>query len=253
MLYAGHDPGGNQWVSGVARSRIRAGSPSSIRTAPSTRGRPARPGEPARARAAGPRPAARRRLAALLPNGVAPFEVYLAALQAGWYYPDQLALHRARRSPTSCADCEAKAFFVHERFAAVGRGRRRRGRAAGRAPRFGYGDVPGFRRSASCGAGQPATLPGDRTAGAAMHYTSGTTGRPKGVRRPLTGLDPDDAGRALTVLLAALRHHRRRGQRAPGDLAELPHRGHRRSAATRCTWGTRSSAWTSGTPRRRCA
>ncbi len=26
-----------------------------------------------------------------------------------------------------------------------------------------------------------------------MHYTSGTTGRPKGVRRSLTGLDPDDA------------------------------------------------------------
>ena len=31
-----------------------------------------------------------------------------------------------------------------------------------------------------------------------MQYTSGTTGRPKGVRRALTGLDPDDAGRTST-------------------------------------------------------
>jgi long-chain acyl-CoA synthetase len=43
--------------------------------------------------------------------------------------------------------------------------------------------------------------PGDRTAGASMHYTSGTTGRPKGVRRALSGLDPDDAGELATVLL----------------------------------------------------
>nr|BFE86883.1 hypothetical protein GCM10020093_094840 [Planobispora longispora] len=35
-----------------------------------------------------------------------------------------------------------------------------------------------------------------------MHYTSGTTGRPKGVRRPLNGLDPDDAAELMTFLLA---------------------------------------------------
>lgn len=35
-----------------------------------------------------------------------------------------------------------------------------------------------------------------------MHYTSGTTGRPKGVRRPLSGLDPDDAAELMTFLLA---------------------------------------------------
>src|SRR5262249_51044458 len=41
--------------------------------------------------------------------------------------------------------------------------------------------------------GQPAELPADRTAGTAMHYTSGTTGRPKGVRRGLPRIDPRDA------------------------------------------------------------
>ena len=34
-----------------------------------------------------------------------------------------------------------------------------------------------------------------------MHYTSGTTGRPKGVRRALSGLDPDEAAELTAVLL----------------------------------------------------
>ncbi len=34
-----------------------------------------------------------------------------------------------------------------------------------------------------------------------MHYTSGTSGRPKGVRRALSGLDPDDAAELTSVLL----------------------------------------------------
>ena len=49
--------------------------------------------------------------------------------------------------------------------------------------------------------GQPTTLPEDRTAGAVMNYTSGTTGRPKGVRRPLVDLDPDTNAELHTFLL----------------------------------------------------
>lgn len=37
----------------------------------------------------------------------------------------------------------------------------------------------------------PDTAPEDRVAGAVMGYTSGTTGRPKGVKRKLTGASPD--------------------------------------------------------------
>src|SRR5581483_10463382 len=47
--------------------------------------------------------------------------------------------------------------------------------------------------------GQPSTLPPDRTQGATMNYTSGTTGRPKGVYRPLPDAGPED-----TDLSAAL-------------------------------------------------
>jgi long-chain acyl-CoA synthetase len=56
---------------------------------------------------------------------------------------------------------------------------------------FARGAVPGFRPFEELKAGQPDTLPEDRTAGQVMNYTSGTTGRPKGVRRPLAPISPD--------------------------------------------------------------
>ncbi|BDM64397.1 acyl-CoA synthetase [Shewanella sp. NFH-SH190041] len=40
-------------------------------------------------------------------------------------------------------------------------------------------------------AGQADALPVDRATGMVMFYTSGTTGKPKGVRRPVPGIDPD--------------------------------------------------------------
>jgi long-chain acyl-CoA synthetase len=141
-------------------------------------------------------------IVALLPNGSAAIEVYLAALQAGWYLtplnwhftPPELAY--------IVADCEAKAFFVDERFAAVGAAA---ADLAGvpAASRISYGAVPGFTPVTELLVGQPVSMPPDRTAGMAMHYTSGTTGRPKGVRRPLPGLDPDDAS-DLTAALPQL-------------------------------------------------
>jgi long-chain acyl-CoA synthetase len=53
------------------------------------------------------------------------------------------------------------------------------------------GDVKGFEPLGALESGQPSTAPEGRTAGAPMQYTSGTTGRPKGVRRPLTGAEPE--------------------------------------------------------------
>jgi long-chain acyl-CoA synthetase len=131
-------------------------------------------------------------IASVLPNGAAALEVYLAALQAGWYLTPINWHFTAPEMAYILRDCEAKAFFLHERFAAVGTA------AADEAGipadgRFSYGDVPGFTPVAKLREGRPSTMPDERTAGATMHYTSGTTGRPKGVRRPLSGLDPDEA------------------------------------------------------------
>ena len=131
-------------------------------------------------------------IASLLPNGGAPVEVYLAALQAGWYLTPINWHFTAPEAAYIAEDCGAKAFFVHEQFAKLGTETADQAGIPADA-RFSFGKYRASPRSSDLRAGQPDTLPEDRTAGTTMHYTSGTTGRPKGVRRALTGLDPDDA------------------------------------------------------------
>ncbi|MEU8267032.1 acyl-CoA synthetase [Sphaerisporangium sp. NPDC049002] len=135
----------------------------------------------------------------LVPNGVDGLTVYLAALQAGWYYTPVNWHLTGPEIAYIVSDSEAKAFFVHERYSKEGA----RGAEAIEADRrFSFGSIEGFRPVSELTVGRPETLPGERTAGATMHYTSGTTGRPKGVRRPLNGLDPDDAAELMAFLLS---------------------------------------------------
>ncbi len=138
-------------------------------------------------------------IAGLLPNGGAALEVYLAALQGGWYYTPVNWHFTGPEIAYIVADCEARAFFVDERYAAAGAAAAEQAGVPA-SGRLGYGAVPGFTPVPSLLAGQPTTLPDGRTAGSSMHYTSGTTGRPKGVRRPLSGLDPDDAAELSAAL-----------------------------------------------------
>ena len=55
----------------------------------------------------------------MLPNGVKPVEVYLAALQAGWYYVPINYRLSAPEIAYIIQDSGAKAFVSHERYAEV--------------------------------------------------------------------------------------------------------------------------------------
>jgi len=65
------------------------------------------------------------------------------------------------------------------------------------------GTIPGYASYEDESAKMPKTRIPDETSGAAMLYSSGTTGRPKGVRQPLSGL-PIDAPAPLLGLVTML-------------------------------------------------
>ncbi len=60
-------------------------------------------------------------IAALLPNSSAAFEIYLAALQGGWYLTPINWHFTPPEMAYLIADSGARAFFAHERFAEAGR------------------------------------------------------------------------------------------------------------------------------------
>src|SRR5262245_32786109 len=139
-------------------------------------------------------------VAAVLPNGAHPFHLYLAALQAGFYYVPI----NYRLSPSEIAyilqDSDAKVFVSHERFAATVSAAADEG-AIPASARLADGDIPGFRRFSEAVDKHSSDTPSDRATGASMHYTSGTTGKPKGVKRALAQIDPDTSAELFTFLL----------------------------------------------------
>ncbi|UUV33703.1 acyl-CoA synthetase [Amycolatopsis roodepoortensis] len=133
----------------------------------------------------------------LQPNGDELVAAYFAAIQSGLYI---VVVNWHLVGPEVAyilSDSGAKAFLAHERFADVAIAAADEAGIPERA-RFAVGDVEGFRRIEELGSGEGDGRPERRTAGSPMLYTSGTTGRPKGVRRPLTGADPDSVPAAST-------------------------------------------------------
>lgn len=140
-------------------------------------------------------------VATVIPNGRAMIELYLATCQAGWYLSPINHHLTAPEIGYIASDSGAKAFVGGERFAEACVGAMEE-LDFPKDARFAVGEIEGFRPFADLLAGQPETMPEDRAAGAVMNYTSGTTGKPKGVRRPLPPLDPDTVATLYTGFLA---------------------------------------------------
>lgn len=138
-------------------------------------------------------------VAVLLPNSIELIELYLGALQIGLYFTPINWHLVGPEVAYILGDSDAKAFIASDRFAEVARiAVDEAGFAADAA--FAVGAIEGFRPVAELTDGQPTTAPEGRRTGAAMHYTSGTTGRPKGVKRGLIEIDPSDMGELLAYL-----------------------------------------------------
>jgi long-chain acyl-CoA synthetase len=129
-------------------------------------------------------------VATVLPNAAEVFALHLACTQLGFYLTPINHHLTAPEIAYIVEDSEAKVFVGSERFAKECKG------ATGQVGfdpdrQFAIGNVAGFRPFSDLTAGQPTSMPDGRSAGQVMNYTSGTTGRPKGVRRPLAPLEPD--------------------------------------------------------------
>ena len=144
----------------------------------------------------------------VLPNGFEQIAVCLAAFQAGLYVTTVNWHLVGPEIAYIVNDSETKAFIVHERFADES-GRVLDETSIPASNRFSVGAVEGFRPFGELIDGQPGTRPDDLSTGAYMFYTSGTTGRPKGVRRALSGAHPDETGAAsggLFMLFGTMPH-----------------------------------------------
>ena len=181
-------------------------------------------------------------VATLLPNGAEMIELYLAALQAGWYLVPinhHLVGARDRLHPEGLGRQGVRGPRALRRRLGGG-GRRGRASPTWVAWRWVTSTAsPPIAATPRLAARR--TLPGDRTIGDVMNYTSGTTGNPKGVYRKLLGRHPRGGGARAGRAPVPLRHPAPGRQRPHRRLAALPHRRAALRGARRSTWATPSS------------
>ncbi|HYW04249.1 MAG TPA: AMP-binding protein [Gammaproteobacteria bacterium] len=154
-------------------------------------------------------------VAVLLPNSPAWVETFMATQQIGLY---MTAINYHLTAPEVAYILEnsgSRLFISNPRHGAVAREAAARAGLAGSACFAEGGSIQGFAGYETLLKGQPENEPEGRRAGELMLYTSGTTGRPKGVRRPLKGVAPEEP------LVRARDMARRMYGLTPGDGCHL--------------------------------
>jgi len=140
-------------------------------------------------------------VALVLPNCWEFIAIHLAVTQIGLY---MTPINNHLTGPEIAyivEDSGAKVFFGSEAFAEACQIAREAIDFPGERA-FAIGSVPGFRPFAELLTDQPTTLPEDRSSGQVMNYTSGTTGKPKGVRRPLADVSPETVASMSALFLS---------------------------------------------------
>jgi long-chain acyl-CoA synthetase len=141
-------------------------------------------------------------IAVLMENCPEYFEIAWGAQRAGLYFACISTKLTADEVAYILADSGAKAVFATPGLASVAAAAA--DQVPGVASRLAVGgDVPGFERFETARDSQTTGRIADESAGADMLYSSGTTGRPKGIRVPLTGA-PIDAPNPLQMMANAL-------------------------------------------------
>jgi long-chain acyl-CoA synthetase len=135
-------------------------------------------------------------VAVLADNGSTLIETALAAQESGLEYTPLNVHLTAPELRTIMGHSGCRVLVANARFAPL---------LAGLADDFTdlqiltVGDAPGFRSLESARADMPRTEPPDRRPGSLFVYTSGTTGQPKGIRRPPPPGDPGEIANASAV------------------------------------------------------
>ena len=131
-------------------------------------------------------------VATVLPNCVELYEVLMASLEIGLYFTPINHYLVANEIAYVLSDSEAKALFAHGDYSETVRDvLTRSGFASDRT--FGIGGFDGMPSYTDFKKASSSSPPAHRTAGLVMVYTSGTTGRPKGVREPFVEQSPEES------------------------------------------------------------